>query len=139
MLKALIDFLLNRKGHPAQKDTTLDAAAPYKVEAPAVAEAIKGPVKCGCGRSPTGYCVGHHALSDAAWAAHPDNKAKVEVVSDGSTWPFPTAGALEEKPVKPAVKAKSVRVKKTPAAITAAEKPAAKKPAKPRAKKAPKA
>jgi len=35
MLKALIDFLLNRKGHPVQKDTTLEAAAPYKVEAPA--------------------------------------------------------------------------------------------------------
>ena len=35
MLKALVDFLLNRKGHPVQKDSTLDAAAPYKVEAPA--------------------------------------------------------------------------------------------------------
>ena len=34
MLKALIDFLLNRKGHPVQKDTTLDAQAPYKVEPP---------------------------------------------------------------------------------------------------------
>ena len=35
MLKALVDFLLNRKGHPVQKDTTLDAQAPYKVEPPA--------------------------------------------------------------------------------------------------------
>jgi hypothetical protein len=119
MLKALIDFLLNRKGHPAQKDTTLDAAAPYKVEAPT-----------------------------------PAPEPKVEVVSDGGTWPFPTAGAPEEKPVKPAVKAKSVRAKKKDttaedgliiatdakstrakkapvAAITAAEKPARK----PRAKK----
>lgn len=24
--------------------------------------------KCGCGRSPTGYCVGFHGLSDQAWA-----------------------------------------------------------------------
>lgn len=97
MLKALVDFLLNRKGHPAQKDTTLDAQAPYKVEAPA---------------------------------------PKAEVVSDGSTWPFPTAPAPAEKPVKPAVKAKSARAKKAPvAAITAAEKPK-KAPAKPRAKKA---
>ena len=103
MLKALIDFLLNRKGHPVQKDTTLEAAAPYKVEPPAP-------------------------------------EPKVEVKSDGGTWPFPTAPAPEEKPVKPAVKAKSARAKKAPvAAITAAEKPAVKKPAKPRAKKAPKA
>ena len=126
MLKALIDFLLNRKGHPVQKDTTLEAAAPYKVEAPE-------PVKCGCGRSPTGNCVGLHKLTDAEWAAHPDNKKP-----DG-TWPFPTAVGTEEK--KPAVKAKAARAKKAAVpAITAAEKPAAeKKPARPRAKKAPKA
>jgi hypothetical protein len=101
MLKALVDFLLNRKGHPVQKDTTLDAQAPYKVEAPT-----------------------------------PAPEPKVEVVSDGGTWPFPTAAAPAEKPVKPAVKAKAVRAKKAPAAaITAAEKPK-KAPAKPRAKKA---
>jgi hypothetical protein len=37
MLKALIDFLLNRKGHPVQKDSTTasEQAAPYKVETPA--------------------------------------------------------------------------------------------------------
>lgn len=103
MLKALIDFLLNRKGHPVQKDSTLDAQAPYKVEPPA-----------------------------------PEPKA--EVKSDSSTWPFPNPVGGEEKPVKPAVKAKSARAKKVPvAAITAAEKPAAKKPARPRAKKAPSA
>ena len=117
MLKALLDFLLNRKGHPVQSDT----AAPYKVETPE-------PAKCGCGRSPTGYCVGHHKLTDAEWAAHADNKAKVEVKTGGE-WPFPTAA----KEMKPAVKAKSARAKKAPvAAITPAEKPARK----PRAKKA---
>ena len=41
MLKALIDFLLNRKGHPVQKDTTLDAVAPYKVEPPAPVVEVK--------------------------------------------------------------------------------------------------
>ena len=124
MLKALIDFLLNRKGHPVQKDTTLEAAAPYKVEAP------EAP-KCGCGRSPTGYCVGHHKLTDAEWNSHPDNK-KPDV-----NWPFPTPAPE----MKPAVKAKTARAKKAPVpAITAAEKPAKeKKPARPRAKKAPKA
>ena len=24
--------------------------------------------KCGCGRSPTGYCVGFHGLSEDEWA-----------------------------------------------------------------------
>ena len=45
MLKALIDFLLNRKGHPVQKDTTLEAQAPYKVEAPTPAPEPKVEVK----------------------------------------------------------------------------------------------
>ena len=124
MLQALINFLLNRKGHPVQKDTV----APYKVEAPE-------PAKCGCGRSSTGYCVGLHKLTDAEWAAHPDNPVKtvVEVKSDAGTWPFPTPMGGEEK--KPAVKAKTARTKKAPAAaMTAAE-----KPKKPRAKKAPNA
>lgn len=126
MLKALIDFLLNRKGHPVQHDTTAmsDApVAPYKVEPPSAAE----PAKCGCGRSQSGFCVGLHKLSQAEWDAHPENKAKVEVRSGGD-WPFPQA--VEQKP---AVKAKSVRAKKAPvAAMTAAAKPARK----PRAKKA---
>ena len=133
MLKALIDFLLNRKGHPTQHDTpTLADApvAPYKIETPE-------PAKCGCGRSPTGYCVGLHKRSDAEWAVHPDNKKPAaEVKSDGGIWPFPTPA---EKPMKPAVKAKSARAKKAPAAaMTAAEKPK-KAPAKPRKPRAPKA
>lgn len=36
MLQALINFLLNRKGHPVQKDSSMDAQAPYKVETPVV-------------------------------------------------------------------------------------------------------
>ena len=56
--------------------------------------------------------------------------APAPVVSDGGTWPFPTA-----VPPEPA---KKPRARKAPAAaIKAAEKPAAKKPARPRAKKAP--
>jgi hypothetical protein len=36
--------------------------APYKVEAP-VAE----PAKCGCGRSPTGRCIGWHGLTEEGY------------------------------------------------------------------------
>ena len=28
---------------------------------------VEEAVKCGCGRSPTGFCVGLHKLSDAEW------------------------------------------------------------------------
>lgn len=56
-------------GKPNEVASTQEAnAAPYKVEPPT-------PAKCGCGRSPTGNCVGHHKLTDAEWAAHADNPA----------------------------------------------------------------
>lgn len=61
-------------GKPNEVTSTADAkveaanAAPYKIEPPTVAQ-------CGCGRSPTGNCVGHHKLSDAEWAVHADNPA----------------------------------------------------------------
>lgn len=58
-----------------KKDGThpLDAAtqAPYKIEPKAVEEPVA--VRCGCGRSVTGFCVGLHKLSAAEWAVHPDN------------------------------------------------------------------
>lgn len=28
---------------------------------------MKQPIKCGCGRSPTGLCVGFHALDEDEW------------------------------------------------------------------------
>ena len=48
MLKALLDFLLNRKGHPVQKDTTIEAAAPYKVEPPTLPQPTFAPPPPGC-------------------------------------------------------------------------------------------
>ena len=56
-----------------------EPAAPYKVEAPvpASAEAVRAPVKCGCGRSSTGDCVGLHALTADQWAASDKNPNRV--------------------------------------------------------------
>jgi hypothetical protein len=31
---------------------------------------------CGCGRSPSGFCVGLHKLSEEEWAKHEDNPNK---------------------------------------------------------------
>lgn len=95
------------------KSTQSEPQAPYKVEAP-VAEPTPAPqpAKCGCGRSPSGFCVGLHKLSDAEWAVHADNPAK------------------QAEPAKPA--AKKAPAKKKPAAMKAPAKPKA--PRKPKAK-----
>lgn len=117
MLKALIDFLLNRKGHAPEAQET---PAPYKVETPAVTPImvppVVEPVKCGCGRSATGYCVGLHKLTPDEWAAHPDNPVKPEAA-----------------PKKPAAKKPRAPAKKK--TETAPKAAAEKKPRQPRAKK----
>lgn len=88
------------------------AQAPYKLETPPPAPQ---PTKCGCGRSPSGFCVGLHKLSEQEWASHADNPNK-------------------------AAPAKTAKPKKSAAAKKPANKPAAiKAPAKPRNKQPKKA
>ena len=70
------------------------------------------PPRCGCGRSPTGYCVGLHKLSPEQWATSTDNPDYVTKV----VVPEP-----EKKPRKPAVKKPAV------AKAPAEKKPRAKK------------
>jgi len=67
--------------------------------------------QCGCGRSPTGFCVGLHKLTAEEWAVSDQNPNKTSVAEV-------TAGN------KAAAVAK---VKKAPAKKTADKKPAAKK------------
>lgn len=104
MLRLLKSFF-----KPKEAPTT---EAPYKVETPpaivpeAVPVATPAPAKCGCGRSPTGNCVGLHKLTPEEWAVHADN------------------------PVKPSAKKKPAA--KKPAAMKAPAKPKA--PRKPKAK-----
>lgn len=78
------------------------------LETPSVPEAE--PARCGCGRSPTGLCVGLHKLTVEEWSVHADNPNRVVAAAPEVK--------VEEKPAK---------------------KPAAKKPKvnKPAAKKAP--
>ena len=119
MLKALKDFLFNRKGEPTQLEVEVNAVAPYKVETTA-------PVKCGCGRSPTGLCVGLHKLSETEWATHTDN---------------PNKPAVKPAAKKPAVKKpapKKQQIDKKPVAMKVSAEAKPKAPAKPRAPRVPK-
>ena len=120
---ALIYKMINHK------DTTPDPLEKAEKEAEAVIvaaeKAVKEPAKCGCGRSPTGYCVGLHKLSDAEWAISDKNPNRVEVAPGVVTADTP-AVATAEAPV-----AKKPRATKTKKAAETAE-----KPKKPKAKKA---
>ena len=99
-------------------------AAPYKLEAPVVAPTMEPaavtPAKCGCGRSPTGLCVGLHKLTPAQWAAE-QARGSCQKVNNSCDTPAEAAK-------KPAAK-KSQTAKKPAAAITAAKKPVVKKTA----------
>ena len=97
----------NPDQHPLARFNTADVApgksADDRVEAAAP--------QCGCGRSPTGFCVGLHKLTAEEWAVSDQNPNKASVADV-------TAGN------KAAAVAK---VKKAPAKKTAAKPAAAKK------------
>lgn len=109
MLRFLKSFF-SKKNEPT-------APAPYKIEAPldvGIPEMIPPapePVKCGCGRSSSGFCVGLHKLTAEEWSNHPDNPAKAEVKPKTKSTAKPRA---EKKPAVPAIKAaKKPRAKKS--------------------------
>ena len=97
----------NPDQHPLARFNTTDVApgksADDRVEATAP--------QCGCGRSPTGFCVGLHKLTAEEWAVSDQNPNKIsvaEVTADNK------AAAV-------------AKVKKAPAKKTADKKPAVKK------------
>lgn len=86
------------------KDPGPAAEAPYKTEAPA-APVVPEPVKCGCGRSQTGLCVGLHKLTPEEWSTHADNPNKAPAA------PKPKRASPAKKPaaMKAAAKPKAPR------------------------------
>lgn len=111
MLRFLKSFF-GKTSEPAEQ-------APYKVETPVVTPIMippaPEPVKCGCGRSATGLCVGLHKLSQEEWAAQPDNPVKPVVEAAPAKKPAAKKAPAKKKPAadKPAAK---------PAAMTANKK-----------------
>ena len=87
------------------------------------------PTKCGCGRSPTGLCVGLHRLTEAEWAVHADNPKRAEPAKEAKR---------PRRQANPKVEPKAE--KKPAAKKEPAKKPAAKKePVKPKKEAAKKA
>lgn len=133
MLKAIFDWF-KQPSPKAFAPAVQPEAAPYKVEAaPQVAPTMSPsePAKCGCGRSPTGLCVGLHKLTPEQWAAE-QARGSCQKSNNSCDTPAPTtcpAPVAEAK--KPAAKkpaAKKPAAMKAPAKKPAAKKPAAKKP-----------
>ena len=128
MLRFFKSFF-NKRNEPKTEE-------PLKVEVPTTADTVQPvpafdvapqPIKCGCGRSASGFCVGLHKLTAEEWAGHADNPTKVAApVAEKK----PAAKKAPAKKTAPAAKPVAKPVAK-PAAITAApKKPRAKKEAK---------
>ena len=126
MLKAIKEFFFGKQSQTDQANQ-----APYKVEVtpmpepqpvptvfvdghgdarevvkPTVVPPVAEPVKCGCGRSATGYCVGLHKLSQEEWATHPDNPTKPAAK-------VKSAAKIRAKPKNPKPKAPATKKPRT--------------------------
>lgn len=111
-----------KKKEEKLREEPTDTTAPYKVEVPEVKtetitvkeevkpveaiNAIAEPAKCGCGRSPTGFCVGLHKLTAEEWSVHADNPNKVEPMVE-------TKKARKPRATKPAKVEAVAEVKKS--------------------------
>ncbi len=131
MFKAIKEFFLGKTPEPVVAENP-----PYKVEEPT-------PVKCGCGRSPTGNCVGLHKLTADEWAVHVDNPNKAQPVVEAKVDAVSVALDLEPvdlaaTPAEPAKKPRKPRAPKVGETAAKTAKAADKKAAKPKAEKAPK-
>lgn len=107
MLKAIFNWFT---GKPLPGTTAPDVkpeAAPYKVEAPEAVAPVQAPipVKCGCGRSQSGFCVGLHKLTPEEWAVHADNPNSTKSAKKKRA-PAKKAAAIKA-PAKPKATAKS--------------------------------
>ncbi len=132
MFKAIKEFFL---GKPKEETGGPILTPSYDVAPPQ-------PVKCGCGRSPTGLCVGLHKLTSDEWAVHADNPNKAQPVVEAKVDPVSVALDLEPvdmaaKPAEPAKKPRKPRAPKATAEKAPKAKPTAKTAAKPKAEKAP--
>ena len=111
-------------------DTKLDTWQPPKelTEKPAEVSGSENRVeaispKCGCGRSPTGFCVGLHKLTAEEWAVSDQNPNRTTGVAVEAI-----TTVVENKPAKkPATKKGAYEGNRAPAKKPAAKRAPAKK------------
>jgi CDGSH-type Zn-finger protein len=108
MWKAIKEFFGFYESKPKVNDQITDSVTQVNSQITDSVTQVKEPaaVKCGCGRSPSGFCMGLHKMTDKEWAVSDKNPNKV----DSST-------VVESKPAK----------KKAVKTTDAAKKPKAKK------------
>ncbi len=98
MFSKIKEFLFGKKPESVSSD------APYKLE-PVVEQAQStATIACGCGRSPSGFCVGFHNLSNEEWAVHPENKSLSAPVVSAPVVSAPVATPVKKKTRAPAKK-----------------------------------
>lgn len=103
----------NPDQHPLARFNTTDVApgksADDRVETTAP--------QCGCGRSPTGFCVGLHKLSAEEWAMSDQNPNKASVADVTAENKAAAVAKVKKAPAKTAAKpaAKPAAAKKPPA------------------------
>jgi len=113
-----------------------------KAEAAKIEEAVKTEVasikknvECGCGRSPTGSCLGLHKLTEEEWASHEVNpnrviaavtEAVVEVVEETKVKAKKVIKEVDDE-LKEVEQKIEAAINETVASIKKAKKPKAKK------------
>ena len=121
MFKTIKEFFFGKPVSEPKVEEKVEAAnsVPYKVEAPVTTPIplVVAPAQCGCGRSPTGLCVGLHKLTVEEWATHADNTSKA----------VPVAKAASVAKAKPVAKPKAAAIKVPAKPKAPAKKPSSKK------------
>ena len=118
VLIAVIYKLINHKDKTP--DPLEKAEAEVKAKLDEVLRVAETPAEtpkagtCGCGRSPTGNCMGLHKLSDAEWAMHDLNPNRVAVAPVVVTADSPNA-VVSPEIVAEAAPLKKPRAKKAAA------------------------
>jgi hypothetical protein len=100
------------KIHVKSSDVAPGKSADDRVEATAP--------QCGCGRSPTGFCVGLHKLTAEEWAVSDQNPNKASVAEATAKNKAAAVAKVKKAPAKktaakPAVAKKPVAAKQAPA------------------------
>jgi hypothetical protein len=105
MWKAIKEFFGFYESKPKVNDQITDSVTQVNSQITDSVTQVKEPPKCGCGRSPTGNCVGLHKLTEEEWAVSDKNPNKVVKAKQPEV--APVAKPAAKKPAAEKTKAAS--------------------------------